>query len=266
MLAILSVALLVLPSSADAHRCNHSLPLECVPLLRVEKERSLRNQEYSTQGRDRLRFRRMEVLDCIENGGKPHHDACPEDHVPCCVGGYVQSHNHGSPHFLVVLEIVSALALVAVCCFCVGLAYHRRKHEAESSSAPPAITASMIELSFLEVPIEPNVQCVICLAEIDDLGRRLQCGHCFHSDCISNWWICASRTVLECPTCRQIQTLESACTTLQGPIAPGVLPQVLGSERSLDVQPRYASSLDVQADAVDSGDVNCNAVVKAVTI
>jgi hypothetical protein len=62
--------------------------------------------------------------------------------------------------------------------------------------------------AFPEVRIEGKPPCVICLSEIEGKGRMLQCGHCFHADCILTWWTHTPRTTLECPTCKHIQTLS----------------------------------------------------------
>mmetsp|Transcript_14489 Transcript_14489/g.41327 ORF Transcript_14489/g.41327 Transcript_14489/m.41327 type:complete len:339 (+) Transcript_14489:74-1090(+) len=55
-----------------------------------------------------------------------------------------------------------------------------------------------------------ELTCVVCLVDIE-VGqefRRLQCNHCFHTECIDNWWLHRPRVVLECPLCKRVQSLE----------------------------------------------------------
>jgi len=68
-----------------------------------------------------------------------------------------------------------------------------------------------IERSFPEVQISDTPMCVICLASVgeEERGRRLQCSHEFHADCILKWWTHCPRSSLDCPTCRQTQTLTN---------------------------------------------------------
>mmetsp|Transcript_52099 Transcript_52099/g.131671 ORF Transcript_52099/g.131671 Transcript_52099/m.131671 type:complete len:161 (-) Transcript_52099:298-780(-) len=63
--------------------------------------------------------------------------------------------------------------------------------------------------SFPEVQISDMPTCVICLTSIreEERGRRLQCSHEFHADCILTWWTHCSQSSLACPTCRQTQAL-----------------------------------------------------------
>jgi len=62
---------------------------------------------------------------------------------------------------------------------------------------------------------EQELTCAVCLMVIapDELFRELQCDHCFHADCIVQWWTHVPRATLQCPTCRHLQTVED----LEGP-------------------------------------------------
>jgi len=66
--------------------------------------------------------------------------------------------------------------------------------------------------------------CIVCLASIEpgELFRRLQCAHCFHADCILEWWTHVPRAALECPTCRQLQRVDSTAPEAgSGPLHTG---------------------------------------------
>jgi hypothetical protein len=51
---------------------------------------------------------------------------------------------------------------------------------------------------------------VVCLCEIENRGRKLPCGHCFHSQCILDWWTHTPRAVLACPICKQQLPLQAS--------------------------------------------------------
>jgi hypothetical protein len=71
-------------------------------------------------------------------------------------------------------------------------------------------------------PDEDGEDCPICLSAVgsDDAGTRLQCGHCYHADCIDAWL----RQHATCPVCRSDQStsaptagvLEAARLATQG--------------------------------------------------
>lgn len=74
-----------------------------------------------------------------------------------------------------------------------------------------AVSKSQIDQYFPSCTMTTydELTCVVCLATINlrQEYRRLQCDHCFHTSCISNWWLHIPRAVLECPLCRRVQSL-----------------------------------------------------------
>jgi len=54
---------------------------------------------------------------------------------------------------------------------------------------------------------DSEVKCLVCQCEYekDDTLRRLPCGHCFHSDCVSHWL----KEKDACPYCRQCIVAKS---------------------------------------------------------
>ena len=56
-------------------------------------------------------------------------------------------------------------------------------------------------------PDEDGEDCPICLSAVgsDDAGTRLQCGHCYHADCIDAWL----RQHATCPVCRSDQSTSA---------------------------------------------------------
>jgi len=54
--------------------------------------------------------------------------------------------------------------------------------------------------------------CVICLEDVSakEDGIQLKCGHPFHADCVTTWWMSEKRTSLQCPTCRQTHLSRAA--------------------------------------------------------
>jgi len=55
-----------------------------------------------------------------------------------------------------------------------------------------------------EVGGEPDLCCVCLNAKVEgDLCRRLHCGHCYHADCIDDWWSRGDANELVCPLCRR---------------------------------------------------------------
>lgn len=44
--------------------------------------------------------------------------------------------------------------------------------------------------------------CAICLEDVKNSSKRLNCGHSFHVDCILRWY----ETSNECPVCRSAQS------------------------------------------------------------
>mmetsp|Transcript_16680 Transcript_16680/g.30371 ORF Transcript_16680/g.30371 Transcript_16680/m.30371 type:complete len:146 (+) Transcript_16680:48-485(+) len=72
------------------------------------------------------------------------------------------------------------------------------------------VSEELIKSEFAVVVPPPGTQCVVCLTGMEE-GKaeciRLQCSHILHSECILQWWAHKPRTALECPLCKQKQTL-----------------------------------------------------------
>merc|ERR1740123_2998620 len=51
--------------------------------------------------------------------------------------------------------------------------------------------------------------CAICLSEIEahEPCRKTTCNHEFHADCIMKWWTKERGSLLNCPTCRETQSV-----------------------------------------------------------
>jgi hypothetical protein len=61
-------------------------------------------------------------------------------------------------------------------------------------------TPQQIERAVQVQPSAPNTTCVICQGEVRTvtMSRIRHCGHCFHDDCLAEWFTQNPR----CPTCR----------------------------------------------------------------
>ncbi len=61
-------------------------------------------------------------------------------------------------------------------------------------------SAQQIERAIQIQPASPETTCVICQEEIRtvNMSRIRHCGHCFHEECLSQWFTQNPR----CPTCR----------------------------------------------------------------
>lgn len=73
-----------------------------------------------------------------------------------------------------------------------------------------AIGKADIEQVFPDIFVQDSPTCIICLMsiEFDEPGRKLQCSHCFHAECILQWWTYTERAALECPLCKQQQDMS----------------------------------------------------------
>lgn len=140
---------------------------------------------------------------------------CIADH------SHVNHRSNGEAHWGnddVNATVFAALALAAVCMllsFCGSLC----------DSSWSSKRDLRIKKSFPVGFIKGKPTCVICLLDIDHCGRKLQCGHCFHAECIMTWWTLVPRIVVTCPTCRRPQTiLESSngieVSDIEVPIQP----------------------------------------------
>lgn len=137
------------------------------------------------------------------------HDDCLADEVPCCIGSIVKYHEvPGAP--LATIVVLSGFMLIIFCLSfgLVCLAYHRILIcGMNMSPVAKGISSSQIEQVFPVIRTDSQLQCVVCLLQIEGTCRRLQCGHCFHSECILNWWTHVPRFELFCPTCKQEQVI-----------------------------------------------------------
>ena len=49
-----------------------------------------------------------------------------------------------------------------------------------------------------------NIECSICLCNIEDGVRILQCNHAFHGNCIERWFR-ENHPLRTCPNCRAVE-------------------------------------------------------------
>lgn len=70
-------------------------------------------------------------------------------------------------------------------------------------------TAEQIQTAVEQVAVAPDTVCAICQEPITTTASRIRhCNHCFHRECISEWFTMNSR----CPMCRH-DIRESALQT-----------------------------------------------------
>mmetsp|Transcript_67428 Transcript_67428/g.173633 ORF Transcript_67428/g.173633 Transcript_67428/m.173633 type:complete len:149 (+) Transcript_67428:83-529(+) len=74
------------------------------------------------------------------------------------------------------------------------------------------VNRERIDSRFPEQEIADSPTCAVCLDVVDsgEPGRKLDCMHVFHSECIASWW--TSRFLEElvsvaCPVCRAVHDL-----------------------------------------------------------
>jgi len=84
--------------------------------------------------------------------------------------------------------------------------------EAKVHKKKKALTEAEIEKRFPAHYISGNPTCVVCLSEIEEteLARTTQCGHEFHADCVSQWWMYRPRKQVRCPVCRHKQRMKDS--------------------------------------------------------
>merc|ERR1712217_566717 len=131
---------------------------------------------------------------------------CQSPLRPCCLNSRVRNHRNSPLDDISLEHLFGAVMLLMA--FCVS--YYVLQRRSKAQAAATVISAAQIEEEFPEIPINDEPTCVICLAEIETCGRKLQCGHCFHSQCISDWWTVVPRTVIACPTCKRKQRLSES--------------------------------------------------------
>jgi len=88
------------------------------------------------------------------------------------------------------------------------------------------IDLDIIERQFPPAVLTEDMQCIVCLQDVrDTMGRELQCGHKFHSDCILTWWKHRRLQEISCPVCRQQQRIQTgaASTATNGAASPEVI-------------------------------------------
>eukprot|EP00747_Dinoflagellata_sp_TGD_P166043 gnl/TRDRNA2_/TRDRNA2_188233_c0_seq1.p1 gnl/TRDRNA2_/TRDRNA2_188233_c0~~gnl/TRDRNA2_/TRDRNA2_188233_c0_seq1.p1 ORF type:complete len:223 (+),score=8.78 gnl/TRDRNA2_/TRDRNA2_188233_c0_seq1:85-753(+) len=181
--AILPLALFI--ALAAAHQCRDGKPLQCVPL--------------SSNGSE-------PELDCLSwQDLSHHHSDCSHHSRLCCMQTQIDWYHSRGPMqgWQHMVQAGVSICMVFGLCWCCCCLVRHRWHMKDGTLAP--ISRSHVEKHFPEVSIDGQFQCVICLGDIEGIGRKLQCGHAFHSECILDWWTHVPRTVLECPTCRQSQ-------------------------------------------------------------
>jgi len=209
MATLVAYTILALPVyilAANALTCTDLALIECVPVPDIDSR-------ISTQG-----------LQCLEDSLShmpPHRShGCPEDHLPCCqpdnntaTGDAIVPSPPIMWHVTAIFIGCFLMACVLLCCYnkCVI-----KPLLAEGAvDTVEVVTEAQIEEHFPKVLIEGQPQCVVCLCEIQGMGRKLQCGHYFHADCITGWWTHTPRAVIECPTCKMIQSLPAMTKSAQ---------------------------------------------------
>lgn len=177
---------------ANGYSCT-SGSLECLSASQMEKSATL-------------------TCDFSQEGNASHGD-CEDGQFPCCVASTAANHdmNAGSLQSAELVDHMGAVIWLAALCLLIALAAsyicYKRNYRGPEASATQTVSTLDVERHRPEILIEGQPQCVICLVEIAWMGRKLQCGHCYHTDCILNWWMHVPRVVLECPICKQVQTL-----------------------------------------------------------
>lgn len=195
------LTLILLSVTRFAQACSNGYELHCVPLSHKEL--------FSTSENGTATGNSVQTSGCLEhqlfttelNISKQE---CPDSHILCCIVP-ATDHNSGSDsQYTWTLPWASILILIPISSFTLIMItlmarqyVHRRNPTKRQEEA----------IQYCEeVRIEGRPQCVICLAEVDCWGSRLQCGHCFHKDCILTWWAHTPRNTFRCPTCKQLPT------------------------------------------------------------
>jgi hypothetical protein len=176
--------------AVSGHVCK-SGTLRCMSVLRIQSNRNASLD-----------------LDCLVD--EHAHHGCPEGQTACCFANSSDGDvNAAEIWYPLAVFAVASIALALITCIC-SRAWLARRFQGKEVAPPQGISAAQIRDLFPEVTVEDNPQCVVCLSEIEESGRKLQCGHYFHSECIVAWWTFTPRSVIECPTCKRIQCLPAS--------------------------------------------------------
>jgi len=139
----------------------------------------------------------------------------------------------------ITIPVVSVLVLISLALCTWILCFTRfRPRQSDAITGVPAmpwgaelpelpvehIDMAMIESVFPTTTSSSMSECSICLVAMqdNDVCRKLQCGHEFHADCVSQWFMhCpVPRLPLRCPLCRHSQQLVtgSAASSVSSPL------------------------------------------------
>lgn len=203
-------------------------------------------------GQDNLAVNATLALNCSEShsgvpGMQDEHNICPDGQIPCCkIECCIDADGHDvravpSRDDNVAVGWLGAVIVLSFCCGMMGITcvfyfvLTRTLDKDRIASEVDLVSLHQMSQYFPEELIQGGQQCVICLGDINGKGRKLQCGHCFHSECIMRWWTYTPRATLECPTCKQKQIFPESTEAVQR-----------GSEEAHDsLQPAREVSADV---------------------
>lgn len=142
---------------------------------------------------------------CVENYTSDL--TCANGQVPCCMSKEKKRDDPEGVGYMLfsVFGFIGSIVGFAAFVF-----YRRHMWRKSDGKVKVRISAAQINKHFPGELIEGEPQCVICLCEITGTGVKLQCGHCYHTECIKTWWTHIPRDTLECPTCKRIQTFSDS--------------------------------------------------------
>jgi hypothetical protein len=125
---------------------------------------------------------------------------------------------------------------------------HDHQNDIESSPSSCVLT----------LPLQPNLECSICLIEFveNDRCRQLPCDHIFHTQCIDQWFTVS----VVCPMCkRNIRAILHGDDDILTPRQPPTSPPPSHSSQEPSVQTDYlTSSLSPMARTIEMTELSTN--------